>query len=63
MIKTSIKGVIPFVQKKDDVHVLVAGEIFVFFFFRRVERRVSKFCSTCMDTVSTTPSGKLPRTD
>ena len=38
MIKTSIKGVIPFVQKKDDVHVLVAGEIFVFFFQKSGEK-------------------------
>ena len=40
MIKTSITGVIPFVQKKkkDDVHVLVAGEIFAFFFQKSREK-------------------------
>ena len=63
MIKTSIKGVIPFVQKKRRRTCSCGSRNLRLFFFRRVERRVSKFCSTCMDTVSTTPSRKLPRTD
>ena len=63
MTKTSIKGVIPFVPKKRRRTRSCGRRNLRLFFFRRVERRVSKYCSTSMDTVCTTPSRKLTRTD